>query len=385
VPQASKLTLTPLPTHTSLAQVGKKVGITAVSHKVIDNLLEAVRDAATEDGAHLGLVHKHDDEPPRGIVYTKSSVEALAAVTSGAVVGATAWLWASNEAADHLDYLFVDEAGQMALAQVLSAARSAHNLVLLGDPQQLEQPTKGAHPDGADVAALVHVLGKQWTTLRDDQGVFLDSTYRLHPTICRFTSELYYENRLSALTGLERQGLDGEIPFAGAGLFLVEVLHDGNQAQAQEEVEAIAGIVQSLLQRGTSWLDRDGHARSLEPRDVLVVAPYNAQVGALRRRLSPFGVERVGTVDKFQGQEAPVVVYSCTSSSPQDAPRGMSFLYDPHRFNVATSRAQGVVIVVASPRLFEPDCKTPEQMRWANGLCRYRELARRIPALFQVR
>ena len=108
------------------------------------------------------------------------------------------------------------------------------------------------------------------------------------------------------------------------------------------------------------------------------MAPYNAQVSALRTRLAAVGVERVGTVDKFQGQEAPVVIYSCTSSSPEEAPRGMAFLYDPPRFHVATSRAQGVVIVVASPRLFEPECRTPEQMRWANGLCRYREMARLV-------
>jgi uncharacterized protein len=128
---------------------------------------------------------------------------------------------------------------------------------------------------------------------------------------------------------------------------------------------------------------QDGLQRGLGPRDVLVVAPYNAQVGALRRRLFQFGVDRVGTVDRFQGQEAPVVIYSCTSSSARDAPRGMPFLYDPHRFNVATSRAQGVVIVVASPQLFEPDCRTPEQMLWANGLCRYRELASTIDGLGQ--
>ena len=134
-------------------------------------------------------------------------------------------------------------------------------------------------------------------------------------------------------------------------------------------------VAQSLLAPGTTWTDHDGATRALTPNDILVVAPYNAQVSALRTRLAALGVERVGTVDKFQGQEAPVVIYSCTSSSPEDAPRGMAFLYDPHRFNVATSRAQGVVIVVASPRLFEPECRTPEQMRWANGLCRYREMA----------
>jgi len=274
--------------------------------------------------------------------------------------------------------LFIDEAGQMALSHALAASRSARNVVLLGDPQQLEQPTKGAHPDGADVAALVHVLDKDQATLRDEQGLFLDRTYRLHPEICMFTSDLYYESRLLPVGGLERQKLGGETPFAGAGLFLVEVPHEGNQAQSNEEAEAVTLIVQNLLRLGTTWTDRDDRTRALEPRDVLVVAPYNAQVSALRRQLSPFEVTRVGTVDKFQGQEAPVVIYSCTASSPQDAPRGMSFLYDPNRFNVATSRARGVVIVVANPHLFEPDCRTPEQMLWANGLCRYRELAKAI-------
>jgi superfamily I DNA and/or RNA helicase len=214
--------------------------------------------------------------------------------------------------------------------------------------------------------------------MRDEQGLFLDRTYRLHPNICGFTSELYYENRLLPVDGLERQLLGGETPFAGAGLFLVEVPHEGNQAQSDEEIATVENIVKHLFQSRTTWTDREGTSRPLEPKDVLVVAPYNAQVSALRRVLASQNVLQVGTVDKFQGQEAPVVIYSCTASSYQDAPRGMSFLYDPHRFNVATSRAQGVVIVVASPRLFEPECRTPEQMVWANGLCRYRELAKSI-------
>jgi uncharacterized protein len=250
----------------------------------------------------------------------------------------------------------------------------------LGDPQQLEQPTKGAHPDGADVAALVHVLGKDRATLADDQGLFRDRTWRLHPDICAFTSELYYEGRLRSIDALERQRLEGDTRFTGAGLFLVEVPHEGNQSRSNEEIDAVAHIVRHFL-AGTQWTDHEGRTRPLEPSDVLVVAPYNAQVSALRRTLAPLGVTRVGTVDKFQGQEAAIVIYSCTASSPQDAPRGMAFLYDPHRFNVATSRARGAVIVVASPALFEADCRTPEQMRWANGLCRYREVAKKIGSL----
>jgi superfamily I DNA and/or RNA helicase len=240
------------------------------------------------------------------------------------------------------------------------------------------------------------LLGKGRATLGLDQGLFLDVTFRLHPEICAFTSELYYEGRLRPVAGLERQRVSRPSsapasqsppsssprarqsprwPGAQSGLFLVEIDHTGNQALSREEVEAVAQLAESFLQPGTTWTDRDGKTRDLSPNDLLVVAPYNAQVSALRTRLSALGVHRVGTVDKFQGQEAPVVIYSCTSSSPEDAPRGMAFLYDPHRFNVATSRARGVVIAVASPRLFEAACRTPEQMRWANGMCRYREVA----------
>jgi len=360
----------------ALAMDGKRVGVTAVNHKVIDNLLAEVQRAADEAGVTLHVAHKTDDVAD-GIDSFKSNDDALAAVGPGAVVGGTAWLWADDHAQGALDYLVVDEAGQMALACVLAAARAARNVVLLGDPQQLEQPRRGAHPEGTDTAALVHVLGAEQATIADTQGLFLDRTWRLHPTLCTFTSEAYYEGRLYSIPGLERQEIRGSTPFAGSGLFLVEVAHEGNQASAPEEVDVVDQVVRSLLTADVQWVGRKGDARALVGDDVLVLAPYNAQVAALRRRLRNAGVQRVGTVDKFQGQEAAVVVYSCTSSSAEDAPRGLEFLYDPHRFNVATSRARAVVIVVASPRLFEAECRTPAQMRMVNGLCRFRELARR--------
>jgi uncharacterized protein len=157
-------------------------------------------------------------------------------------------------------------------------------------------------------------------------------------------------------------------------LWFVPVEHEGNQSSSPEEVERVAAIVGALLSGGISWIDRAGESKRLARDDILIVAPYNAQVSALSERLPD---ARVGTVDKFQGQEAPVVIYSMATSSPEDAPRGMEFLYDLHRLNVATSRARCVCIVVASPRLFEPECRTPHQMRLANALCRYGELARR--------
>lgn len=361
----------------ALAMAGKKVGITAVSHKVIDNLLLAVRKA--DAARRLHLVHRDDArEEVEGLEFARSTNAALDRIASGTIVGATAWLWAHPDAIGRLDVLVIDEAGQMALAQALAAARAARNLILLGDPQQLEQPTRGVHEDGADVAALVHLLGPTRATLVAEQGLFLDRTYRLHPHLCEFTSEAYYEGRLGSAPGPENQRIVGVTPFAGSGLFLVEVAHEGNQAQAIEEVDAAVAIARSLLKQGTTWTNSDGQERPLEPNDILVVAPYNAQVSALKRALDGVLVTRVGTVDRFQGQEAPVVIYSCTSSSPEDAPRGMGFLYDPHRFNVASSRARSTVIVVGSPRLFEPDCRTPEQMGWANGLCRFAEMATRV-------
>jgi uncharacterized protein len=275
-----------------------------------------------------------------------------------------------------VDYLFVDEAGQISLAQALAVSRAARNLVLLGDPQQLEQPQRGAHPEGAEVAALVHLLGGR-RTLAEESGLFLEETWRLHPRLCAFTSELFYEGRLRPRPGLENQALGGDTPFAGSGLFFVPVEHSGCQASSPQEAEAVARIARGLLAPGVRWTDREGKVRPLGPDDLLVVAPYNAQVAAVAR-LVPEGV-RVGTVDRFQGQEAPVVIYSMTSSSAQEAPRGMDFLYNPNRLNVATSRAQGACILVAARRALEPECRSPEQMRRANALCRYRELAVEVP------
>lgn len=358
-----------------LAADGARIGVTAVSHRVIQNLLEATLAAAHELGVDLAVTHKpgRDATPPEDPAYrlATDNAAALAALDEGAIVGGTAWLWARDDAAEALDYLVVDEAGQMSLAQVLAASRACENLVLLGDPQQLQQPQRGAHPEGAEVSALDHLLDGR-PTVKAGHGLFLDRTWRLHPALCAFTSELYYEGRLAPREELAHQVLAGPTPFAGAGLFLVAVEHEGNQNAAPEEVDAIARIVEALVQPGVTWSDREGLARGLTADDVKVVAPYNAQVAALKERLP--GID-VGTVDRFQGQEAPVVVYSMTSSSAEDAPRGSGFLFDPHRLNVATSRARCACVLVASPRLFGAGCRTPEEMRRVNGLCRLVELA----------
>jgi len=359
---------------------GKKVGVCATSHKVIRNLLDKVVEAGKEEQVSPRCAHKVRDDgggTAGEVAEIADNAAALRALRSGAarVLGGTAWLWSREEFFEAVDVLFVDEAGQMSLANVLAIAQAAPAMVLLGDPRQLDQPLQGSHPDGTEISALEHLLQGQ-KTIADDRGLFLEETWRLHPAICRLTSELFYDQRLRSIPGLERQAILGPVPIAGAGLWFLPVAHDGNQSSSPEEVEAVAALVERLSRGDVRWRNMQGEESPLRLEDILVIAPYNAQVADLSARLPG---ARIGTVDRFQGQEAPVVVYSMTTSSPADAPRGMEFLYSLNRFNVATSRARCACVVVGNPRLFEPECKTPEQMRLANACCRYFELAQELP------
>lgn len=363
-----------------LVAAGKSVGVTANSHAAIANLLKAVRKEAAKRGMDVPLLHvKNEDE------FGDDNPK---------VVGGTAWHWCSDggrsfSSGNPVDVLFVDEAGQMSLANTLACTAATRALVLLGDPQQLEQPTKGVHPDGVGGSALQHYLAGH-KTMPPERGEFLPITRRLAPSICDFTSELFYEGRLTSLPGLERQVLTGAARFSGSGLRVVPVEHDGNRNASDEEVAEVVRIVDELLAPGSEWVDEDGKAHQLTPTDIRIVAPYNAQVSRIQEALAArrAAVSRaalqgcqsppVGTVDKFQGQEAPVVIYSMATSRPEEAPRGLGFLYSLNRFNVATSRARCLCILVANPRLFEPDCQTPAQMQLANAMCRYRELSERL-------
>jgi uncharacterized protein len=366
-----------------LIKAGKKVGITAVSHEVIRNLLKAACKRAEEQGlTDFQCLHKgkpKDDNPKALHAMDDNDRVADLFARDYRLLGGTAWLWAKPEFHDSVDVMFIDEAGQMSLADVLAVSASAKSLVLLGDPQQLEQPQQASHPEGTQASALEHLLGEA-KTVAADRGLFLTQTRRLHPKICEFTAEVFYENRLSSYAGLERQAVLAPptapaARFGSAGLVYVPVVHDGNQARSPEEVEAVAALVAELTAPGIVYRNAEGEQSQLKTADLMIVAPYNAQVTALAERLP--GV-RIGTVDKFQGQQAPVVIVSLTTSTPEDAPRGMDFLYSANRLNVATSRARALCVLVGNPRLFEPDCRTPQQMRLANAFCRYRELAREV-------
>ena len=356
-----------------LARAGKRVGVTAISHKVIANLLTKTHERLSDTS--IACAHRVSERPveyPPAIELLKDTKAAVSAVAAGSVVGGTAWLWAANQMEQQLDYLFIDEAGQMSLAIALAAGRAAKIIILLGDPQQLEQPQLGSHPEGAEIAALNHLLNGQ-ATIPTDRGIFIDQTWRLSPEICKFTSEQFYDGRLTSREGLEKQPIVGKSEFSGKGLVFIPVEHQGNQNRSDEEIVAIQRVLDFLLRTAHHWTDGDGKQSLVTSKDILVVAPYNAQVNAIRRAIGDSF--KVGTVDKFQGQEAPIGIYSTTSSSVQDAPRGMGFLYSPNRLNVATSRAKCLAIIVGSPLLFEPECRTPEQIALANGFCRFLEMA----------
>jgi predicted RecB family nuclease len=359
---------------------GRRVALCAFSHKAIANLLDSVMTAAEHAGLGVRAVQKADGEDrcrSAKVRHVRNGKDVAAAVAAGDVdlVAGTCWLFARADLAGAFDTLIVDEAGQLALANVLAVAGSARNLLLFGDPQQLAQPAKGDHPPGAATSALEHMLDGA-PTLPPDRGVFLDRTWRMHPAVCQFVSEVGYEQRLGAHESCALQRVDAAGPLGGGGIRWVPVDHVDNRAVSTEEAEVVAALLDSLL-RGT-WIDARGERRPIRLADVLVVAPYNAHVGRLRARLPPGA--RIGTVDRFQGQEAAVVLYSMATSSAEDAPRGIEFLYSINRLNVAVSRARALAVVVASRRLLDAAVRTPDQLRMVNALCRFAETAEHVAA-----
>jgi uncharacterized protein len=338
-----------------LMRRGRRVGVTSLSHKAIHKFLADVREAALASGFKFTGRKKSSGDV--GSRYRDEFIDCTddnaALLEEGLqLLAGTSFLFSREEFDQHVHTLFVDEAGQVALADALAVGTAARNVVLLGDPNQLPQVSQGSHPPGADASVLQHLLGED-ETLRPGMGLFLEETWRMRPEVNAFISETFYAGRLRpAAATLERSVDDGN------GIRFLSVKHEGNRTQSWEEADAVAEEVARL---------------SVRYEDVIVVAPFNAQVRALRERL-PAAVA-VGTVDKFQGQQARVVFYSMASSSGEDVPRGLEFLFSRNRLNVAISRAQCLAYLVCSPRLFEVNCRTVEQMRLANALCRFVELA----------
>jgi uncharacterized protein len=206
-------------------------------------------------------------------------------------------------------------------------------------------------------------------TVPPELGIFLGRSRRMHPDVCRFISDAIYDGRLESIPETARHRiLQGRattsVPAETGGVWM-PVAHDGCTQSSDEECDAIVRIVEELL--GRRVVDDQGIERPMEPKDILIVAPFNLQVRCLKQRIDPR--IRVGTVDKFQGQEAPAVIVSLCASTLDEAPRGAGFLLSPNRLNVAVSRAQALAIVVGSPELLEVRAKSVEEMRLVNLLC----------------
>jgi predicted RecB family nuclease len=360
-----------------LIRRGQRVGVAATSHKAIHNLLDEVGPAAREAGVAVRGLKKTTQGNPEteyGASWVRGAPDTdklVAAAPRAQLVAGTAWLFADArfDGGAVIDTLVIDEAGQVSLADALAMGTAARNVILLGDPLQLAQVSRGTHPEGVGASVLEHLLGTH-ATVPAEMGIFLDHTRRMHPDVCRFISEIVYDNRLAGLPELANQATA-----FGTGLRYLPVDHAGNVAAAPEEAERIAREIRRML--GGSWTNRDGVTRPLAESDFMVVAPYNAQVRLLRRTLQAAGLGDVpvGTVDKFQGREAAVVFYSMATSSAEDVPRTLDFLFSRNRLNVAVSRAMCLACIVASPRLLESRARTIEQMRLINALCRFAELA----------
>ncbi|MBW0157613.1 TM0106 family RecB-like putative nuclease [Sedimentimonas flavescens] len=356
----------------ALVRAGKRVAVASTSHEAVRNVLMQVIAAQGFDDPEFDIVHKlSDDTYPDDCPVHRAYDNDDAYLSTASVVGGTAFLFSRPEFEQAFDVLFIDEAGQVGLANTLAMSTCARNLVLIGDPRQLPQVVQGAHPEPANLSCLDWMQGDA-AAIPKDRGIFLPVTRRMNPDVCRFISDQVYEGHLRSHPDTARQCV-GKVPnLPSTGAHFIEVPHEGNAQIAREEVDAIRQAVGALLQ-GT-WTDKSGDTRPLRQSDIIVVAPYNLQVNALRRAL-PDGI-RVGTVDKFQGQEAPVCLVSMTASSGDEMPRGMEFLLSRERINVAVSRAQGLALVFGSPRLLDAKCTTVEQMCLVNTLCALAEMSR---------
>ena len=353
-----------------LVQSGARIGITSNSHKAINNLLLSTARHCREQGIAATFCCTRDGEPELAEydVAILSNNQLAGRVEPGCVLGTTAWGFARDDMTGQLDYLFVDEAGQVAVANLIGMSRAARNLILMGDQMQLGQPSQASHPAESGLSILDYLL-HETPTIPEDMGVFLGTTYRMHSQVNRLISEQIYDGRLSAHPSNDqrtvavppdyRESLNRE-----AGVVFVPVAHEGNTQASDEEVEKIAALATELLGRTFHTGNSSNPTRLIDWNDMLFVAPYNHQVSKLRAALGDLA--RIGSVDKFQGQEAPIVFLSMCASNAGDSPRGLDFLFDRHRLNVAISRAQSLAIVVANPGLGLTSVSNVKQLRLVN-------------------
>lgn len=361
----------------SLIQAGKTVGIASNSHKAIDNVLHAIEERLAECSEPVRLLGQKKDSGDEGFAgrgFIESITLNKNMDPTTPIIAGTAWAFANPELATSRDVLFVDEAGQVSLGNLVAMAAAAKSVVLVGDQMQLGQPIQGVHPRDSGRSALDHLL-ENHAVVPPERGIFLSKTWRMHPDLCAFVSAAVYEGKLHSEAGCATQRLvlakNAHPALKPAGLSFVPVKHEGCRQKSEEEAQATREILTSLL--GQRVIGRDGRKRALTLDDILVVAPYNMQVNLLRASL-PDGA-RVGTVDKFQGQEAEAVIVSMTTSGADDMPRDASFLLSRNRANVAISRARCLAVLVVSPGLLDLVADSIDEMKLANLFCWAAEFA----------
>ena len=354
----------------TLVNAGNRVGVTAMSHRAIDNLMQAVVDRFAEQGETLSAVHKAKS----GSVKALSYVDANEACATGNfdVIAGTSWLFAHPAMRDHpVDVLVIDEAGQLGLADTLAASVSAASVILLGDPQQLPQVSQAVHPNGSGNSALEHLLGEDARTFSADRGILLDVTRRMHPDVCEFISDVMYEGKLTS-----HESCVDQSTAAGTGLRWIRAEHEGCSTESPEEAVLVASTIGDLI--GTDWTDQHGATRPLTTSDIIVVTPYNDQRRLLSQTLSanpPTDGVEVGTVDKFQGREAAIVLFSMATSSAEFMPRNAEFLFSKNRLNVAISRARCLAYLVCTNELLDTRARNVDEMELISALCSFIEHA----------
>jgi len=358
----------------ALVNAGQRVGVTAMTHLANDNLMAAVVECfkQADQSADLRAVRKSSVASVPGVSSVNDNTKAAEGDYN--VISGTPWLHASQAMREHpVDVLVIDEAGQLGLADAIAASISATNVILLGDPQQLPQISQASHPNGAEASAIEHMLAGA-RTVQSERGVFLDTTRRMHSDVNGFISDVMYEGRLGVHPSCDVQSTP-----AGTGLRWLRVVHDGCDTKSEVEAVRIAEQLQALMDK--PWTNQRGDTALLRPADFMVVAPYNDQVRMIRRVLSTnkrLAKVEVGTVDRFQGREAAVVLFSMATSSAVYMPRNADFLFSKNRLNVAISRARCLAFVVCTDTLLATRAKTVDEIKMIGALCSFVERATQI-------
>ena len=351
-----------------LVKTGAKIGVSSNSHKAINNLLLSTAKFCREEGINATFACTKETEPElidAGVSILNNN-NLTNHVEPGCVLGTTAWGFSRDDMSEQLDYLFVDEAGQVSIANLVAMSRSSKNLVLMGDQMQLGQPSQGTHPAESGLSILDYLL-HDTPTISNDMGVFLGTTYRMHSAVNQFISTHIYDGKLESHPDNDKRTIKVPNDYKGilnkeAGIIFSAVCHEGNTQASDEEVAEIETMVNQLL--GRTFTELSDKSRPVTLDDMLFVAPYNHQVSKLKQ---VFGSQaKVGSVDKFQGQEAPIVFLSMCASDASESPRGLDFLFDKHRINVAISRAQSLAIIVGNPRMVSTPVNRVDQLKTIN-------------------